>query len=141
MMCNLYVYLMLFFYSISGSGKRELAIMQKQNDMAEKKYDYLDSNYNFEIDNDELDDNEQEPQGEEEIAEYKEKKLKNLAFEKFGKNDEKLQQQQISSDIKTKFAKKETTFPDGRNNGLKNAKANPDEVDSDDDEEEKQYKH
>ena len=47
---NTYVYLLLFLYSISSSGKRELATIQKQNEMAERKYDYLEDNCNFEID-------------------------------------------------------------------------------------------
>lgn len=51
---NIYVYIILFLYSLSGSGNRELATLKKQDKLADAAYKHLDVNANFELDDDEL---------------------------------------------------------------------------------------
>lgn len=52
--CNIYVYIILFLYSLSGSGNRELATLKKQDKLAEAAYRHLDANVNFELDEDDI---------------------------------------------------------------------------------------
>lgn len=51
---NIYVYIILFLYSLSGSGNRELATLKKQDKLADAAYKHLDVNVNFDLDDDEL---------------------------------------------------------------------------------------